>query len=167
MLAESTLHFLWKTLNTGTPRKHGDLSFYLWFVNQVHWNGHKLCCSYTQPRNTAGWGSFFSAAGWPELGEGRSFTQEVGHVCSLPTIDSFLRFIFFTKPGSTQETGFLILVLVNIFMRNFWENSTDSKSLINKREKECWNYLVIMDIKWGLVASGETLLSAACLYLYA
>lgn len=132
MLAESTLHCVWKT---GTPRKHGDLSFYLWFVNQVHWNGHKLCCCYRQTRNTAGWGSVVSAAGWPELGEGRPFTQEVGHVCSLPSIKCFLRDIFLWNSGSTQETGFLILVLVNIFMRSFWENSTDSKSLINKREQ--------------------------------
>lgn len=135
VLVESTLRSVWKTVNTGTPRKHGDLRFYLWFVNQVHWNEHKLCFSYIQTRNTAGWGSVVSAAGWPELGEGRAFTQEVEHVCSLPTIKCFLRCVFLWKSGSTQETGFLILVLVNIFIRSFWENSTDRKSLINQREQ--------------------------------
>lgn len=93
-----------------------------------------LLCPYTDKKRSR-MGSVVSAAGWPELGEGSAFTQGDGHVCSLPTKQSFLRYFFFSKSGRTQETGFLILVLVNIFMRSFWENSTDSKSLINKREQ--------------------------------
>lgn len=156
--------FCEKCRTQGQPIKHRDLSFYLWFVNQVHWTGHKLCSSHTQTRNTAGWKSGISAAGWPELGGRSPFSQEDGHVCSLPTILSFPEYIFFSKPGFIQETGFLILVLVNIFMCNFWENSEESKSMINKRERGMLK--VSHDSRYHKGAGGSWNTLKCCLFVY-
>lgn len=143
ILVESTVHFLWRVQNPGTASKakRFELLSVIYKSGPLNWTQTSFL-SYTHKRETQQGGNQPSQLQPGQDWERRApSVKEMGNLNYLPTLLSLLDNIFFLKSRFIHETGFLILVLVNIFMRNVWKNSKENKSVINKREEERWKYL--------------------------
>lgn len=162
---KSILHFLWRAQNTGTASKAQifELLSVIYKSGPLNWTQASFR-SYTNKKHSRGKQEAESQLQAGQNWEKGLFSQGDVHVRSLPRRMSFPEYFFFSKPGCIQETGFLILVLVNIFMHNSWENSEESKSVINKREQGMLK--ISHDSRYHKGAGDSWNIFKCCLFIY-